>query len=772
MQLNQEFEPVMKSSNKLETQQASIAMTAHMFQVLSAAIYQHPERACVRELSCNAFDGHVAAGNAHEPFRVHLPNPLEPWFEVRDYGTGMSHEQVMKLYLTYGASTKRDSNDLIGGLGIGSKSPFAVAQSFTVTSWFGGVVRRYSVYMEEGIPQVTKLTETPSTEPNGVAVRVAIPMNKIDIFEAEARRIYTHFPVKPICNKELTGIYDGLAVMAEEPGEFKIYSGVNRSNTINTSIVMGNIEYPINMNEVLTNISDVIPDFLRVTIERALIYLPIGSVNIAASRESLQLTEATKKSIIAVFEKVAKRILSSFQSKVDAATNLYEAIEIFNKALGKGIAPMSLMKNITFKGKTLSEWYAEQEDSRTRVVRDINGDVVKGWDGKDKREPAYEPLVGISLFNAWRNADKRLELHNYNNSNHFSMFRDMQPAVLRNVVFAIEDRFQKNGSRKTVGRAAILKEIAEVVYKERNNRDGMLYLVPDEAAVTQLCALHHYPKDVIKIVKMSTYEYAYVPKKVERGQVKVWKAESDSFREEKVDLSSYDDAQYYIKAEGNDLASPGLRQGSDLKDISLLLSSILPTERVFMFRKTVWGKIPEDWIEVDVNILTEIVKERPELYIEMNRRRLLLLCGCNKIRLDNMNVMAVAQFENKYTREGYVQTERSTGRTLPGAVNFEDNLELFHKFFGRPQIVFGDIFYRKWQWESSPLEKLVSVLPTNSKLYHKIQKALARIKKVHAEEIKKSKENNPLVHWIDWNKVNFKTFAESQGYKLTDFVNK
>ena len=65
----------------------TIAATGKAFKILSDGLYSDKIRAIIRELSCNARDSHVAAGNA-APWSIHLPNMDEPWFSVEDFGTG------------------------------------------------------------------------------------------------------------------------------------------------------------------------------------------------------------------------------------------------------------------------------------------------------------------------------------------------------------------------------------------------------------------------------------------------------------------------------------------------------------------------------------------------------------------------------------------------------------------------------------------------------------------------------------------------------------
>lgn len=287
MRMVNDHAEIIKSSDTLETSQAQIKMTPEMFSLLSSGVYTYKERAVIRELSCNAVDAHIDSGNSDKPFLVHLPTRFEPYFEVRDFGTGLTHDKVMKLYMTYGESTKNDSNDYIGAMGIGSKSPFAIAQSFTVSSYVDGVVNKYSVYLENGIPQVTKLTTNPTTKQNGLAVRVAVAENRISKFQEEASNVFSYFKVKPDCNIEF---FDILAAMTSISREDGVYDAMkykegwrSNNNSVHFNVVMGNIAYPVEMGELLgSEFTTVLPQFFRSSVDLVNIYMPIGSVAIAA----------------------------------------------------------------------------------------------------------------------------------------------------------------------------------------------------------------------------------------------------------------------------------------------------------------------------------------------------------------------------------------------------------------------------------------------------------------------------------------------------------
>ena len=123
------------------------------FEILSSGLYSDKVRAVIRELSTNAADAHVAAGKPDVQFEVHLPNHFEPYFAVKDYGTGLSEKAIYELYTTYFASDKTDSNEFTGALGLGSKSPFCYTDSFTVTSRHNGVLLVFNCHLNaDGIP--------------------------------------------------------------------------------------------------------------------------------------------------------------------------------------------------------------------------------------------------------------------------------------------------------------------------------------------------------------------------------------------------------------------------------------------------------------------------------------------------------------------------------------------------------------------------------------------------------------------------------------------
>ena len=173
-----------------ESKEYSFEMNAHMASLLSDKLYSNKVEAIIRELACNAQDSHVEAGNP-APIDVHLPSALEPFFYIEDYGIGLSHDDVMTLYTTYGASTKRGTNAQVGQFGLGSKVFFAYTEQATITATHRGKRRTYSAFKDEsGMPNITTMgaeERMPVNTPNGVKVYVGVLPGDIDARETPGR---------------------------------------------------------------------------------------------------------------------------------------------------------------------------------------------------------------------------------------------------------------------------------------------------------------------------------------------------------------------------------------------------------------------------------------------------------------------------------------------------------------------------------------------------------------------------------------------------------
>lgn len=277
------------SGGDLQMKGFQIAASAKAFRILSSNLYKNKIRAIIRELSCNAVDGHIANGNKN-PFDVSLPGMLDPQFKIRDYGCGMDHETIMNLYTTYFASTKSESNDYIGALGLGSKSPFSYTDSFTVVSYFDGVRRTYSAFIKDGEPTITKVAEAETKEPNGIEITVPVNSQDCSTWRKEAQYVYSTFgEIRPNIKLDINYI----------PTTEK----VRVKNTVHGSgvfAVMGNIAYPLPKEMWENTFIDIMirsTNHWNANTDSYYIRFDLGELDITPSREELSLDDETIKNI-------------------------------------------------------------------------------------------------------------------------------------------------------------------------------------------------------------------------------------------------------------------------------------------------------------------------------------------------------------------------------------------------------------------------------------------------------------------------------------------
>lgn len=314
-----------------DTRTFSIKSSASSFRILSSSLYSNPIAAIIRELSCNARDSHVEAGNT-KPFKVHVPTMLDPTFYVQDFGTGLGHDQVMSLYTTFFESTKTSSNDYVGALGLGSKSPFSYTDNFTVVAIKDGVKNVYSAFINDaGIPSIVRGHSEHTTEHSGVKVEFAVESKDFKKFSEEAVSILQWFDQLPTINISVSKIqvmefaplkdvvidFDDLGVRStHRQWQYRGYT--YGGTTMPSMVIMGGVSYKIDS------------DHKGLSAHKALlncglvIDVPIGAVEPTPSRESLTYTQETLATLCGILTKISTRIKSVISIELDSISSKFE----------------------------------------------------------------------------------------------------------------------------------------------------------------------------------------------------------------------------------------------------------------------------------------------------------------------------------------------------------------------------------------------------------------------------------------------------------------
>ena len=334
---------------------------AHIFNVLRNQLYSDKYKAVLREYSTNGVDAHVEAGIPERPIEVSLPTLLSPVLKVRDFGPALTEKEVHEVYAFYGESTKRNTNSQTGMLGIGSKSAFAYGDNFVITSFVNGAKHTYNAFIDPSqVGQIAKLGEEESDEENGVEISIPVKEHDIGTFTETAGEIFKYFKVRPIIkgqkiefDKDREKVFEGddWKWFRNSEGYSSYYS---RNGTGEAVVVMGNIGYPIDFDSLNYKGEDV-GELEKIAKDNLRLEVPIGGLEISASREQLQYTDHTIKSIITKLKSVRIDIVEKIKTEFDGCETLYEAKCLVGTMddMASGLYQFRelINKNIKVKGK-------------------------------------------------------------------------------------------------------------------------------------------------------------------------------------------------------------------------------------------------------------------------------------------------------------------------------------------------------------------------------------------------------------------------------------
>lgn len=332
-------------------------------------LYADRRLAVAREYVSNAVDATRAAGSG-EPVSVTTPTLIEPNLVVTDRGTGMSLSEVEETFLAFAASSKRDSNELVGGLGVGAKSAWTLAESFLVDTVKGGC--RTIVRAARNLEHQVLLADAPSDLADGTTIIVPV--------EVAADAQAWHRVVG-----EVACAHDAGAVLVDGEPVDSLAGGPNWVGPVcfrrverpdrGVVVVRSGGTLFASVPEVSTRVLDGIGHVSGCVIE-----LPIGSFDHTPSRESVIASARTLAAVDAAlvryrgaYDALAQRITELAARDVAGAVAL--RADTLAGVGGAAMLPIPLRVRVP---AGIEEWVVRRGRGRTRWERvaDAGDDVI------------------------------------------------------------------------------------------------------------------------------------------------------------------------------------------------------------------------------------------------------------------------------------------------------------------------------------------------------------------------------------------------------------
>lgn len=569
---------LMSSTNNVQStfgegQRLQIAATATAMKVLSKNLYSNPILAVLREVGTNAADAHISAGIGEKPFEVYLPTYQNQVLRIRDYGSGIHPDKVIDIFATYFSSTKTEDNTVTGCLGLGSKSPLAISDQFTVEIWFEGYYYVWSIYKdEEGFPCVPNgrpsLIE-PTVEPTGV--QITIPVSDHRNFEETAKALYCHF--SPIPN-----VWKGSnKVDIKRPESVDSYPSCTFEDGEGCYALMGNICYPINSSisglEGYRNLG---------SNNKVIIPFEIGQLEFAASREALEYNKKVLHTLKQKYKDIIAEFQVEVQKKIDKEKNPFDAVCLFNSLSIPYNLKNEIRNTVTYNGNLLKSYY------RSFDTTNYDMSIMKTLKPHPYFTCEESPLYVIE--------SGRRKFYKYNCG-----------SVSKSSVFYYNDEGKTKG---VVGR---LHALWQKTYGKT------FYLLTDDVDIDKWLALNHLTKDCLvgtsTVPKISVTNNYESRKRAGLFSIEGGETQKDFWKS----LDKVPDFGYYFVKSGDKIVVGG--QEYFPRDWDGLVSlGIFPTDAdIFGISKS-FVKDYEDWTKMDDLMIPALEARRDELELALANR--------------------------------------------------------------------------------------------------------------------------------------------------------
>ena len=279
--------------------------------LLSTNLYSEPIQSFLRETTANGWDSQVEAGNTDTPLIIRVYKSDDNInISIRDFGTGLSPERFDTIYRNIGSSTKRDTNDYIGCMGIGRFAALSCSNIVRISSYYNNTHYGYLMYQDGTSICIDKVYEGTGDYQNGVEIDVTVckedaygdlkciieGLNSLSYFEGvylecqkDIFEVKHRYSTRRLLIDAEKYVNDFNNRKIHDFGPFKVCTNCTNNSLDQCNVLMGNVLYPVKgelVNKYLHGLN--IPIALK---------CDIGELDVTPNREELQYNSKTIKAI-------------------------------------------------------------------------------------------------------------------------------------------------------------------------------------------------------------------------------------------------------------------------------------------------------------------------------------------------------------------------------------------------------------------------------------------------------------------------------------------
>ena len=260
------------------------------------------------------------------------------------------------VFVNYGSSTKRDTDELTGGFGLGAKTPFSYTDNFTIETIVDGIKYSYVAAIEEGSKgKIYCIDTTESVEHSGTTIIIPIKQQDRRTFEDEVYRATIFWDMKPIY-KNFSRSIENITLNKKINSEDFLVVEQNLMSS-GYGLLLDGIYYPINYTQ-MSFASNYVSGHL------VIFKFNISELTISANRETLQYDEKTKTAINKKYSALMSHCMIEYEKLHNSSKTWLEALinkrnrvtNIFYKIIDEQLKHNDPYREkiSSFKGRALS----------------------------------------------------------------------------------------------------------------------------------------------------------------------------------------------------------------------------------------------------------------------------------------------------------------------------------------------------------------------------------------------------------------------------------
>lgn len=335
MKLLDESVPVLSNVKSLKTaysfsedaQDAALAI-----DVITNKGYKYKIQTPVQEYICNARDAHRESGQTR-PIEITLPTVLDPIFKVRDFGNGISPENMTTVFTKFFASTKRRDNNQTGGFGLGAKSAWAYTDSFGIVSITDGVKRSYTAY-KSGQGMLQPEGEEKTTELSGLEISIGVNPKDVEEFRKAVTRS-TFFWKE---SERPHFVNNKTPVFAKEPKMFDRLAFYD-SNDLNQVfdrysnsdfVLLDGIPYQLQDSDIRSLSLKEFSGYDR-KVKKFFLVLNTGEISVTPFREGLEFNDFTNNALNEKLGNAVRYLSGKYTKELTKAKDVKNKIQVIQK---------------------------------------------------------------------------------------------------------------------------------------------------------------------------------------------------------------------------------------------------------------------------------------------------------------------------------------------------------------------------------------------------------------------------------------------------------